>query len=235
MTLPIIPRLEFTLKLPISNKEIVYKPYSVAEEKILLSIATTKSSDPFFYSRNLKTVLNNCITLSDGSVGDLPAIEVDLIMLHLRGKSVGEIIDARYVDSTGTKRDVSLSVEDFRIDVPEDHKYRIELTDKIGLIMRDLSFDQRIGYSAKFNEETKAEAIFESIVDSIQSIYDENNVYVVGIDTTREEVVKFVESLQGKSAELYKFVSTMPRLVVDAFDINSNQTITLASDEIDFL
>ena len=235
MALPKIPRLEYTLTLPLSEQEIVYRPYSVAEEKILLSIATSKSNDPGFYSRNLKQVLNNCVTLQDGVVGNLPAIEVDLIMLHLRGKSVGEEIEARYVDPDGVQHEVSLRVEDFKVEIPEDHKYKIQLTDEIGLVMRDLSFDQRVAYSSKFNEETKSEAIFESIIDSIHSIYDADNVYVVGTDTSRAEVAEFVEGLQGKSAELYKFVSTMPRLVVDAVEIGTGETVKLSSDEIDFL
>lgn len=236
MALPKIPTLEYTLKLPISGKEINYRPYSVAEEKILLSIATSKQNDPKFYAQNLKKVLNQCITVPDGTpVGSLAAVEVDYAMLFLRARSVGETVDARYTNADKKVVDITLNIDDFEIEIPEDHVYKIALTDEIGLIMQDITFDQRIDYASRFTGDNQTDAIYESIIDSIKSLYDADKVYVVGTDTTRAEVIAFINGLQGKSAPLYRFVTSMPKLSVEVTDVNTRERFRVTSDEIDFL
>jgi len=59
-------------------------------------------------------------------------------------------------------------------------------------------------------------------------------VYVVGVDTTKEEVRQFIEQLSGHSAKLYKFIATMPVL---ATDITTPDGVvhTITSSQVDFL
>lgn len=235
MALPVIKQNIYTKTLPLSKVEIKFRPYTVKDEKLLLTASTSKNKDPQFYLDNVSTVIKNCIVECEKPYEKMASVDVEYLLLQLRAKSVGEIVELSYQSEGDTeKQTLSINLEDFKVDIDPEHLYTIELTDTVGLKMRDLLFVERISYAAHYNEDNKAEVIYDTIVDCIESIYDENNVYVIGQDTTKKEAREFIENLTGVSAKLYKFIETMPQLSVEVV-LKNNEKKTFTSSDFDFL
>lgn len=234
MALPILKQLVYSTTLPLSKKKIKFRPYTVKDEKILLIASTSKNKDPQFYLDNISTVIKNCIVETEIEYEKMLSVDVEYLLLQLRAKSVGETVDLSYTNDAGEKEDISLNLEEFKVDVDPEHLYTIELTPEVGLKMKDLLFVERINYGSKYNDDNKAEVIYDTIIDSVVSIYDESNVYVIGQDTTKEELRVFIEGLAGVSGKLYQFIQTMPQLSVEA-TLKSGEKKTFTSSDFDFL
>jgi lipopolysaccharide biosynthesis regulator YciM len=64
----------------------------------------------------------------------------------------------------------------------------------------------------KVNGKSENEMIMELIYSSIESVYDEDNVYYMK-DNTKEEIVDFVDNLQQKDLDKIRvFFETMPKI-----------------------
>lgn len=230
----------FPIKFPVSKIDAFFRPYTVGDEKILLTAAAERDSNPKLYIANTLKVIRGCIDDKQNLILDkLVAADVEYLLMQIRAKSVGEKIDIKY--SPQSKNDEKMLAVDIQIDlekfyVLEDpqHNYTIELSPTIGMKMRDLTFVEKINYGAN-NKKTKTDTLFEMITDCVESIYDGDQIYIVGQNATKLEVSGFIETLQHTSKELYQFVATMPQLAVDIQLPNSTEIITLKGAEIDFL
>ena len=88
MSLPVINTPTYELEVPSTKEKIVYRPFLVKEEKILL-MAMEEEKDAQL-NRALKQVVNNC-TFEKVDVGKLPLFDLEYIFLRIRAKSVGEV------------------------------------------------------------------------------------------------------------------------------------------------
>ena len=88
MTLPVINTPTYELVVPSTKETLVYRPFLVKEEKILL-MAMEEEKDTQL-NRALKQVVNNC-TFEKLDVGKLPLFDLEYIFLRIRAKSVGEV------------------------------------------------------------------------------------------------------------------------------------------------
>jgi len=214
MALPKISQPTYKIYFHSIKKEVEYRPYTVGEEKILIMVS--ESTDPKYVSTNMKRVLQACILDPDVNVGQLASYDVENLLLKIRSKSSGETVDIKYVDPTTNKTyEVTIDLEKLDVTFNPDHDYKIEITDKIGLLMTDLTFEKMLSYQeqlGKLSNSERAGLSFESIIDCIDSVYDEESVYKVGVDTTRDEVLAFINGLSGISHKLYKFMETMPSM-----------------------
>lgn len=235
MALPVIKKLEYETTLPLSKQVVTFRPYTVGDEKLLLSAAAARESDPQFYLNNTLKVISSCLGSKGELVNVLPAVDVEFLLLQIRAKSVGEMIEIRYRDEEeGRVFNLEINLEKFTVKVPENHQYKIEITDEIGFVMRDLPFKEKITYATRFTDKTKSDIVYETILDCIVSIYDADTVYVVGTDTTKEEAREFLNSLQNMSKRLYEFISTMPQLQIEVTLPDGRQK-TFTGGEVDFL
>jgi hypothetical protein len=54
-----------------------------------------ESKEKDVIENNIEQILQNC-TISDIDVGTLPLIDIEYYFLHLRARSVGEVIESKY-------------------------------------------------------------------------------------------------------------------------------------------
>lgn len=217
MALPIIKQPTYKIFFHSIKKEVEYRPYTVGEEKILIMISESK--DPKFISTNMKKVLQACILDPDVQVEKLASYDVENLLLKIRAKSTGEEVELKYVDPE-TKKSYAFSLDLEKLDITFDpeHEYKIEINKDVGLIMKDLSFEKMIEFQEKTTNSTseqKAGIMFDTLLECVDSVYDADNVYKVGVDTSKEELVQFVSGLTNISKKLYKFMETMPAIIHD--------------------
>lgn len=230
--LPKLKKLEYSLDLPLSRKKVIYRPYNVEDEKLLLAAAESKDTDIEFYLRNTFNVLRGTI-VNDVIIDELPSVEVALYMLHLRGKSVGEVIDFSFKEGDIIYKG-SCNTSDFYVQVNPEFKDIIQLQDDIWIKLSPINFAKELEYSTRFKDSPTTEVIFESIYDSIHSIFNNDDTWVVGEDITREEAIEFVNGAQGVSSEFYSYLKNRPILAVECTMEDGTKKI-VTSEQADFL
>jgi hypothetical protein len=210
MALPKLGVPTFELELPSTKKVIKYRPFIVKEEKVLLIALESEDEDQIFAA--VKDLIKNCV-LSRVKIDDLPAFDLEYIFLRIRAAAVGEIIDMNVTctDDNATRVQTQININDVEVYFPEGHTNKVMLTDNLGIVMKYPGMQRFI--EAEFLEkDIKTEEVFNFIADSIEQIFDAEEVYDSST-TSKKEFREFVEGLTTKQfEEIQKFYETMPKL-----------------------
>jgi hypothetical protein len=220
MALPKVGVPTFELELPSTKKVIKYRPFIVKEEKVLL--LALESEDEAQIVSAVKDLIKNCVQ-SRIKVEDLPAFDLEYIFLKIRAASVGEIVDMNVTctDDNTTQVQTQININDVEVYFPEGHTNKVMLTDNLGIVMKYPGMQRFI--EAEFLEkDIKTEEVFNFIADSIEQIFDAEEVYDSST-TSKKEFREFVEGLTTKQFEaIQSFYETMPKLQHKFTVINPN-------------
>lgn len=214
--LPTINHPIFVLELPLSKTKVRYRPILVKEEKMLLIAKESGEYDDII--ENVKAVISNCV-LDKLDFNTTSLVEVEYLFLHLRSKSIGEVIRLKVVDEFDKKikHDVEFSIDEIEIIQNPKNNKNIKLDEKLGLIMSYPSFNTL----KKSNFAGESSDFYTSLMNSIDSVYDADTVYKFS-DATEAERVAFIDSLSTQHLEKIKdFFITLPRMHKKIEYINS--------------
>ena len=194
MALPVVNASRYSTILPSTGQEIEYRPYLVKEEKIMM--VALESKDQKAIMRAMKDVAQACV-FTDINVDSLTSFDLEWIFLKLRTKSVGENTRVRLKcedEGCNKNTEIDVNLDDISLSEIIENKV-IKLTDDIGVVMRY----PQINMLEEHDEETlkTPDGAFEMVIDCLETIYDEENVYQV-IDETRESVKGFIENLNSR-------------------------------------
>jgi hypothetical protein len=215
-----LPKLDvpiFTIDLPLTKTKLRYRPFLVKEEKLLL--IAMESDDEKTIMDTIKQVINNCC-LDDVDTETLPITDLEYFFLHLRARSIGEIVDLQYKCNNKVKDDAGEEVEcgnnvKLKVNVLEieptfndKHTNKIELTDKLGIVMKYPNF----ATIDKVKSNNDVEQILGIIMNCVDYIYDEDSIYYRK-DISDEELTEFIENLTQKQfAKVQEFFETVPAI-----------------------
>ena len=207
MALPKIATPTYELEIPSSKEKLTYRPFLVKEEKLLLLAMETEKEEDIISA--IKTIINNC-TFEKVNVDDLPLFDLEFIFLNVRAKSVGEVINLKLLceDDKETYADVSINLEDIKVDFNDTHTNHIQLNDAVSMIM---SYPQ---YNMMTTPEGGSDTayVFKIIKQSVSQIVEGETIHEKA-DFTEKELDEFIESLTSKQfADIQNFFETMPRL-----------------------
>lgn len=207
MPLPKIEQPLFDMIIPSTGKKIVFRPFLVKEEKILL-IAQQGGNDTDII-RAIKQILNNCIQ-DDIDIDSLAIFDLEYMFLKLRSKSVNNVVKLSYRDTEDEQvYDFELDLDTIEIDMPENINSKIDITENVGMTMKypSASITDRM---KDFENEVDLMTFF--IVNCIDTIYDEENVYVAS-EFSEKEISEFLDGLDVKTFEkIREFFENVPRL-----------------------
>jgi hypothetical protein len=219
MALPKIDVPVYETKLISSGKTIKYRPFLVKEQKLFLMAA--QAADEKETIDVVKQVLNNCI-ITDIDVDDLPTFDLEHLFMQLRARSVGEVVNLKYNCNNTVKDDkgeekscdslvkFDLNILDIKPIIDPDHNNKIEITDKLGIVLKYPT----LGMVKNFDnlQSESIDTIMDVIVSCIDFIYDADQMYYAK-DSTKEELMEFVDNLQQDDLEkIQKFFTTMPKI-----------------------
>lgn len=212
MPLPKIATPTYELVLPSNNKTVKYRPFLVKEEKLL--VLALESEDTKQITNAIKAVLSSCIQTRGVKVETLPTFDIEYLFLHIRGKSVGEVIEVNlYAPDDGkTSVPVEINIDDIKVQKDKEHDKKIKLDDNLVMEMKYPSLDQFINNNFEIGGDVSFEKSFELIASSIDTVYNDDEVWSAS-DCTNKELVEFLEQMntvQFKKVE--KFFETMPKL-----------------------
>jgi len=213
MALPKIDTPTYTLELPLSKKTVLYRPFLVKEQRNLMMALEADDKDTV--ERNVKQVLTNCTLSTDIDIDELPVTDIEYYFINLRARSVGEIVENKYVctntvgdSQCNNKMEVKLNLLEVTVDMPEQPDV-IKLTETMAIKLKYPRFSV-ISKLAK--KESAVEVAFDIMIDSIEYIFD-GQQYYYAVDSTKEELTEFIESLnQEQFSKLEAFFENLPKI-----------------------
>lgn len=226
MSLPKLVTPTYEMKLISDGRKIVFRPFLVKEQKVLMMANETEDSAAMI--RSFTDVLKACIiSPKDFDVNKMPLFDLEYAFIQLRTKSVGETTKIPLTcKHCKTENELVINLEELDIIRDENHSTKIPLTDTIGLIMKYPVAEMAIELSNEKNEKDtqSAASMFDFYEGCIQSVYDENTVYNME-DQSKEERHEFMDSLNSEQFEKVRnFFETMPK-------IQKHVSFTCSNDE----
>jgi hypothetical protein len=215
-----LPKLDvpiYETKLISSGQIVRYRPFLVKEQKLFLM--ASESEDVNETINAIKQVITNCV-LDEIDINTMSTFDIEYLFLQLRARSVGEMVNLNFTCNNNVEEDkkcgntvkIDLNVLEVQPSLNPEHTNKIQITDKLGIVMKYPTF----GMIDTMNLNTEdLSQILDMVVSCIDYIYDDEQVYYAK-DTTRKELVEFVENMQQADLEkVSKFFSTLPKIKKD--------------------
>ena len=204
MALPKMSVPRYSVELPSTGQKLNMRPYLVKEEKVLM--IALESNDPVQISEAVRGIIKSCYELE--SMDDLTVFDIEMLFLQLRAKSVGEEMNIKVKgkdEECGHMNPLSINIDDITVHRPENSDGTILFEDAggVGIKMKYPTAD----IIGKINPEKfeSVEGVMDLIVDCIDSIFDEDNVY----DSKNEKRADLVEFIESLSSEQFKSVQAV--------------------------
>lgn len=219
MALPKIKSPIFELTLHSNQKNYKYRPFQVKEQKLLLMALESQEGAEML--RAIKQIINNCC-LDEINVDELPMFDLEYFFLRLRAKSIGEEIDLKLSHATGmnSKGEIcemstpfKLNLMEVEVQKDETHTNKIVLDEETGTgIVLKYPTIMLANKLENNKNQNQMEVIISVVLESIDYIFDKENVYPAA-ESTKQELTEFINSLsQDQFLKLTNFFNSMPKL-----------------------
>jgi len=198
MSLPLVETPTFVGRVPSSKKTFEFRPFLVKEQKVLLFALETGNLEQIYTA--FRDIVSAC-TRGAVNVDEIPSFDAESVFLQISAKSVGERSDIEVKCShCQTFNKVSVNLPDVTLKRFKSSGSTIKLTDKIGITFRYPTMRDVIDVSnnsasrRKDNQSPQAQLIYDTVIASIESIFDEKKTYMAQ-DSSYEELSAFLDTL----------------------------------------
>ncbi len=210
MALPKLTAPEFKTELPSTKEEIVYRPFLVKEQKLLLMASEGEDESEILHA--VENIVESCVLNKKIVAREMPSFDLEFLFLRIRSKSIGETVSL-----TGKHEDdhecqettkIELNLDEVDIVFDEENDPIVKLNEEIGLKMKYPTFKVIQGINASDKTETEKSLLL--IKEWILQVFDEENVYE---EFTDEEIDSFIEDMtEDQLQSVQKFFATLPTL-----------------------
>jgi len=223
--LPKIDTATFNTFLPIAKQKIMYRPYTIKEEKILL--IALKSEDTEDMVRAVKQVVNNCVLTKTFDIEVLHTFDLEFLLVHLRIVSVSNELELSFKDEEdermyGIKLDLPTILEEMvnAIDIPDSV---VMLNDTVGVEMKDITIDMLLNNDLDgINDPLR---IYKVLPQLMKHVFDKDKIYKFD-DAAEEEIEEFFDSFDKTATKrLSAYFEKVPRLSYTVNYTNSKGTV----------
>lgn len=208
MTLPKIKYPTFEVRVPSNGSKIHYHPFLSTDDKILLT--AKESGEAIDIIRAITQVINNCVVTEGFDINNHPTFDMEYIFLKMRSKSIGNKVQVLIQDDEDYedyKIEIDLDEVDLDKEIAENRK--ITFSDSIGVIV-NYPTPKLIDKLKNVNNSTEANDIL--IMECIEKVYDEENVYPWK-NESEEDRKQFLENLSSVDYnKLKQFFVEAPKL-----------------------
>jgi len=233
MALPKIDLPLYELTLPSNGKKIQYRPFTVKEEKILLTAQQSKETDQIIVA--IKQIVNNCILEYD--IDKLALFDLEYILINIRSRSVDNNVEFEIEDpDTNEKIKLVLNLENVKVHTDENHTNKIAVDSNYTLFLKYPNIDDFSDILKK--ENLSLEESYEILISCIDKLASTDEVYNFK-DFTKKQVDDFIESLHSDvTKKIKEFFDTMPKVRHEMKYTNSNgdeKTFTIQGTQSFFM
>lgn len=218
MALPKLKHPTFEIEVPTLQKKLMFRPFLVAEEKILL--IAQQSGDLKEMILSLKQVIGNCCLDETFDANKLATFDIEYVFLKLRARSVSNKADVYLTDNEdGKEYKFSVDLDEVQLVRDPNHDPRVQLTDTIGVVLKYPTVDM-VDVIAKMQVET--EAFFEVMRYCIDYVTEGSSIHKFS-DSTLEEQNEFLASIDIEGfTKITRFFETMPKM---SYEINYKNSL----------
>ena len=217
MALPKIDLPISELVLPSTGNKIMYRPFTVKEEKILLIAAETR--DPLAEMMAIKQVVNNCLINID--ITEISMLDLEYIFLKLRANSINNTAQFVITDpDTQEKIQVDFDIESMEILRDPEHTKEVRVNEDLLIILKYPSIDD----FTKIVEMPPQDPMINYIVmvACLDKLATEDEVHDFR-DYNDDEISDFMDNMSGDVIKkISKFFDTMPKIRQEVKYTNSN-------------
>ncbi len=194
---------------------IKIRPFLVKEQKLLMMAAESKEIPTTVAT--IKQIINNC-SLTELDIDSLPLIDLEILFLNLRARSMGEIASVYFQcknqieeKECGMVLDVPVNLLEVPI-INKNREKKIMFSENVGVIMKYPAFN----LIENLNKNTvDSESEFIIVAGSIDKIFNVDDVYNAA-DATQDELLEFLMNLpQDKYDLMREFIENSPRSKLD--------------------
>lgn len=190
MSLPKIEHPTFTLEVPSTKKKVVFRPFLVKEEKMLLMAKVSNKESDMLLA--IKQIVNNCAVDEDFDIDDLTLVDMEYLYIKLRANSVSDVIEVSYRDLEDEKQySFSINLNDVKVLMPEKPNNVVKINDTTGFTLR---YPRAALYEDEQFLSSGSDTFFQLIIRCIDKIYYGDEVYNAK-DYTIKDLEKFFEDL----------------------------------------
>jgi hypothetical protein len=208
MPLPKIDQPLFEVIVPSTKKKILFRPFLVKEEKLLL--ISQQGGEDTEVIRAIKQILRLCVQDEDFEVDKLTTFDLEYLFLKLRAKSVNNIVKLSYRDNEDGKiYNFELDLDTIEIAIPENVNSQIDVSENISMIMKypSASITDKL---QQFDNEVDLMTFF--IINCIDTILTEDEIFPAA-DYSTQDLEEFLDQLPVSSFEkIREFFEKMPKL-----------------------
>lgn len=209
MGLPLLNDVpKYQIEIPSTGKEVLYRPFLVKEEKILL--LALESGDIKQITQAIYDTVMSCV-LDKINGAELTSYDVEYLFMNIRARSVGETSKVN-IKCTNCELDneIVINIPDITIDVNESKKI-IEINKTVSVEMKHPSYVS-MSKNKNIADDKISNKIFGLIQESIAAILTpEERIDVKDVST--EEFQDFIDSMTGAQFNnIREFVESIPRL-----------------------
>lgn len=194
----------YTSHIPSTGKKFKYRGYTTGEEQALL--VAKESDDADIILENIKKTISAC-TFDEVDPNLIATFDIEYLLLLLRSKSVGEMIDLSLkCENCDKTNDVSINIEDIKKpEILKDFNV-VKLNDEVSVIMKYPGFDILEKMSSPDSD------VF-SIVASLVTQVVKGDLVIETSELDPNEVVRFIKGMNSKTTnKLTKFVYDTPTI-----------------------
>jgi hypothetical protein len=194
--LPKIKQPIFTMEIPSNKKSVKYRPFTVAEEKLLM--IAKESND------NKDTI----------DVDKLAYFDLEYIFLMLRAKSVSNVVDLQIKDEDGNTYPVKYDLDNVKISEQKKDNL-ITLSDGITVKLRYPTYGALVELKTKSDGSVDSSDMLTIVRICLDQIITGDEVFEADNYTT-SELDDFILSLGSKELmKLQQFFETLPKVYGD--------------------
>jgi len=214
MTLPKIAVKTYSVKLPICNKTIKIRPFTVKEQKTLLMTATEVGEEVTGESRshlisNFLEVLQSCVH-GNHDLTTLTVTDFIFLMVKLREFSVGEDIKLAYKCPCGESVTPVMSLKSIKvknIKKGSDYEKELKITPEVVIKLRPPTVKESMMMTEVKDENDLSVTILASC---IKEISDSETVYDTS-EYTIKELNEFVDGFPvEKLKDIQQYFESLP-------------------------
>lgn len=206
MPLPKLESTKYITTLPSTGKEVEYRPFLVKEEKLLM--IAQESDDEIQILNAMKDIVSAC-TFNQVKPDECTLYDIEYLFLQLRIKSIGEESKLQMkCEKCGEYTEVNIDLSEIQVVHPkEEVNPVINLTDTIGITLKPLTLKTTAHIKG-----TDEEIFNQTVIQSIDTIFDEDNVYEAK-NVEEKEILEFIDSMSHENLEaIQKYLGNQPEL-----------------------
>lgn len=216
MSLPILQVPKYDLELLSTNKKVTYRPFLVKEQKVLMQALQTGGR-----KEALRAMIDcaTACTFEEVDVTELPTFDLERLFLHIRAKSVGEVVPINVrCDACGEYHPIDLNlIEGMNVSNVDKKFGKLELTPTYGLVFR---FPNVLDFAeaSQLKEDGDIDAVdfyYRLAKKCLKGVYSGEDFFTSADSTEEEKDAVFASFGAIEFGKLQEHFDSMPQISYD--------------------